>query len=141
MKLTISTALLVGLLTQPALASHQSPAPQACPNVTAIQSAGVNMARLSSMFGWMVYNMKDNLGTPEQWSFVMYLGGAANDETDAIAKATVGLKTLAFVEGPAPADNDHYRWSCVYRTDPGFYAGAVTPPVELLSNIFSRYKN
>lgn len=107
------------------LSATASAAPQKCPDLNLIKSAGYSTEFESSFQGknyYYAHQAQQKYDTPEVWSFHI-TGVEANNLQDARNKIKQAFATLAFKNGP----NDYgAAWQCAYTTANNDDAEAVT---------------
>lgn len=132
MKFNIITAAIMLSLTP--MAQAMSEKPEACPNVDALQAAGLSAQYLEhDSSGWTAFNVSskyDNTGKHNDngraWSFAV-TDIQADNQADAYTKAKHSLDSLQFVSGPFEVKIVD-EWGCYYQTSEGYKGIAFTNP-------------
>ncbi|MHB1949006.1 MAG: hypothetical protein ACYCQI_12940 [Gammaproteobacteria bacterium] len=125
MKGKLLGTLVILFLSQIAQA-HATARPEKCPEVKAIQSAGITSLeqRHSEWFG----SVESAFETEYQWTFM--LGPVvAESAAQARDKLIATLATLTLLNGPTPYAHISI---CQYNTEQGVEAAAVNPPMPPL---------
>lgn len=120
------------LLANAAFAASPPPQPAACPGVAAIKAGGFDVAAKGSFFSWSAYSFNKKYDTSDAWEFFLTGFGTANNESDALIKATLALNFLYFKSGPVFNDTTN-NWWCSYGAqiqDRSIIAVAVTPSMS-----------
>lgn len=104
--------------------------PEKCPSVSEVQSAGLTLVNAFEEQGtWIIVGASDNqYDTQDHWSFVV---SKIDERTanEAFQQAVAGLTSLSFTKGPVELGlDDVRRYGCLYATQQGYQAVAVTPP-------------
>jgi|ERR1700733_5107755 len=102
-----------------------------CPAVSKIQDVGLSDNLVKDNDGkWYAGRISQNYGTANLWTFV--IGGiSAPNKEKAVTFANLALSSLSYSSGPSKAPGGKYL--CVYNNDFDYLSGAVTPPLNRLS--------
>lgn len=129
------------IIAQTAFAFNTKEAPEACPNVKAIQAEGVNhVVKESETGGWIALSSDNQYGTKETWKFAIILHGTYHNEQEYLKASKEAVNALKpHILGPGKS-HDGSHWYCLYSTE-GAIGQALTPPDEPnLKQFISQFK-
>jgi len=125
LKKIITSLIITGLVASTASYANEKPK---CPSVEAIKSHALERAdQIPGSGGTWGAFVVDNFDTDRDWGFNL-LDIVADNEDDAISKASELVKNLVFAGGPY-RNQYWYKWACVYFTASGNRAVAGTDVV------------
>lgn len=129
-KILLVAGVIFGMgLSQATFADSAAKKPTQCPSVASIQAVGIKDHTQEVAEGsgiWYSSNISEKYDTQDSWTFL--IGKIkADSEEEAYDKATKGLQSLQFYDGPkkGPAG----RWVCRYVSTEGYVAVAANPPI------------
>ncbi len=123
--------------------AYTPPEPEACPTIADLQKAGVSYASSSNNEYWTGIEWINKFGTTVDWTFMVQFV-AADNPTDALAKANAAIALLSLQGGPE-YDDGNKVWGCMYanfdmnqdnppKDKPLYTAFAMTPAMPYQGN-------
>src|SRR3990167_2910857 len=131
MKLSqLLSVTLIALFATNAASATQLPNPDKCPEVYAIQQAGLDRIHLFSDHTWTASNKRNMYDTNFYWTFVLGSDGEqVENEENARQKALREMETLTFAGGPFY--DEAGNTASLYNSSKIKNALAITPPLNL----------
>lgn len=120
-------ALSCTLITVSGEAKTLDAPPNKCPTAEAVRSIGVSQNAVEMSNGlWLTGRRNQLYNTTSRWTLLM--GNiSANTRTQAYAKATDALSSLAFDIGPVQGPLG--KWVCYYHNTYGYTTMTLNPPI------------